>query len=397
MTKDTIILKYGEMVLKGRNKPFFESKLIQNIKESLLKIGNFDIIKSRSLIYIKSINERELTEAFVKLKKVFGISVLVFCYSCPKEMLKICEFSTKVAELCFKNENIKTFKINTTREDKKFEFSSMEVSKIIGTKILEYFKERVAVDVKNPDLTIYIELRDKCYIYTSKEIGARGMPRGTAGSGLLLLSGGIDSPVAGFKMAKRGLRLEAIHFHSYPYTTTKSKEKVIDITEKISQYCGSLTLHMVSFTEIQSLIIENLDRAYLTILMRIYMLEVAEKLAHIKNLNILITGESLGQVASQTQEALSITDKATNMLIARPLLGYDKEEIVQIARKINTYELSILPYEDCCTIFVPKNPVTKPKESTVDQLKSSLEKKVDIESMIANTIKNREVIEFSEA
>lgn len=383
---DLILLKYGEIALKGLNKPLFERKLMANINRRLDKIGKFSVRRAQSTVYVEPLDNADMNEAVEALKQVFGIVNICPVVKCEKNMESIAE---TVVE-CVRDNRCgeKTFKIEAKREDKNFPLNSPQICMELGGKVLEAFND-LTVDVHNPDMVVNVEIRQDAFVYTKKEKGAGGMPTGTNGKATILLSGGIDSPVAGYMIAKRGVELEAVHFHSHPYTSDRAKEKVIDLAKQMSKYCGKINLHVVPFTKIQLEIIEKCPENYLTVIMRRIMMRIAEKISVKQGSAALITGESIGQVASQTMESLVCTDNAVNQPVFRPLIGMDKEEIVTISKKIDTYETSILPYEDCCTIFVPKHPKTKPN---LDEIIKAEEALVDIDEMIAEAMADEELI-----
>ncbi len=384
---DLILLKYGEIALKGLNKPLFERKLLDNIKSRLDKIGKFSVRKAQSTVYVEPMDaSADMDEALEALTKIFGIVNICPVVKCEKDMESIAKTAIRCVEEC--NPNGKTFKVEAKREDKKFPLNSPQICMELGGMILDGV-ENLTVDVHNPDITVNVEIRQEAYVYTRKIKGAGGMPVGTNGKATLLLSGGIDSPVAGYMIAKRGVELEAVHFHSHPYTSDRAKEKVIDLAKKVARYCGKIHLHIVPFTQIQLDIIEKCPENYLTVIMRRIMMRIAEEISNKTGSAALITGESIGQVASQTMESLVCTDNAVQQPVFRPLIGMDKEEIVSISKKIDTYELSILPYEDCCTIFVPKHPKTKPQLSEIIEAEKALE---NIDELIQAAIAEEEVL-----
>lgn len=383
---DLILLKYGEIALKGLNKPLFERKLMANINRRLDKIGKFSVRRAQSTVYVEPLDNADMNEAVDALKQVFGIVNICPVVKCEKNMESIAK---TVIECVGDNRcGEKTFKIEAKREDKNFPLNSPQICMELGGKVLDAYPD-FKVDVHNPDMVINVEVRQDAFVYTKKEKGAGGMPSGTNGKATILLSGGIDSPVAGYMIAKRGVELEAVHFHSHPYTSDRAKEKVIDLAKQMSKYCGKINLHIVPFTKIQLEIIEKCPENYLTVIMRRIMMRIAEKISVKQGSAALITGESIGQVASQTMESLVCTDNAVNQPVFRPLIGMDKEEIVTISKKIETYETSILPYEDCCTIFVPKHPKTKPN---LDEIIKAEEALVDIEEMITEAMADEELI-----
>lgn len=382
---DLILLKYGEIALKGLNKPLFEQRLLENIKGRLAAVGDFSVKKAQSTIYVRPNGENApMAEAVETLKKVFGIVNICPATKCEKSLEAI---GAVAAELMSETE-AKTFKVESKREDKTFPLKSPELSAKVGGIILSKVKG-IKVDVHKPDCTVNVEIRDEAYVYAKKEKGAGGMPVGTNGKAAILLSGGIDSPVAGYMIAKRGVKIDAVHFHSHPYTSDRAKEKVISLAKIMSEYCGRIRVFVVPFTDIQLEIIDKCPKNYLTVIMRRIMMRIAEKIAVQNDAAALITGESIGQVASQTMESLVCTDASVKMPVFRPLIGMDKEEIVTVSKKMGAYETSILPYEDCCTIFVPKHPTTKPKLSDIEEAEKLLE---NIEKMIDEAIENTEVI-----
>lgn len=387
MKADIILLKYGEISLKGLNRPMFERQLISNVAKALAPLGKFSVRKSQSTIYVEPLEDSADTELAVeRLSKVFGIVNICPAVKCEKTIESI----EKTTLECLSQMDIKdkTFKVEAKREDKQFPMNSPQICRHMGGVILKN-TDGLSVDVHNPDILVQIEIRKEAYIFTHKVSGAGGMPIGTAGRATLLLSGGIDSPVAGWMIAKRGVRLEAVHFHSHPYTSDRAKEKVIDLARIMSAYTGEIRLHVVPFTEIQLDIIEKCPKNYLTIIMRRLMMRIAEKISVQNGSSALITGESIGQVASQTMESLVVTDNAVNMPVFRPCIGMDKEEIVTISKKIDTYETSILPFEDCCTIFVPKHPKTKPSVAEIEEAEKLL---TDPEGMMAKAIADEELV-----
>ncbi|MBO5453762.1 MAG: tRNA 4-thiouridine(8) synthase ThiI [Clostridia bacterium] len=384
--REIILLKLGEIVLKGLNKRRFEEKLMSNIRKSLENCGKFNMKIAQSTIYIFPSDEFEFDKAVENLKCVFGIVSIVTCGETEKDINKIkafaCEYLKDVLN------NVKTFKCEAKRSDKAFPLKSPEICMELGGHLLENFPH-LKVDVKNPDVVVYTEVRDYgAFVHAGRIQGAGGMPVGSNGKACLLLSGGIDSPVAGYMTAKRGVSLEAVHFYSYPYTSERAKDKVIKLARIIARYTGKFKLYVVPFTKPQLEIYEKCPDEELTVIMRCIMMKIAEALAKKHGSLGLITGESIGQVASQTLEALAVTDASVSMPVIRPLIGMDKEEIVTISKKIGAFETSILPYEDCCTVFVPKHPKTKPQLEKILQS----EKLLDIDAIIDDCVNNVEVI-----
>lgn len=389
MKADIILLKYGEISLKGLNRPMFEKQLLANVAKALAPLGKFSIRKSQSTVYVEPLGDDiDMQAATERLSKVFGIVNICPAAKCQKTIEDI--ERTTLECLSQIDLNGKTFKVEAKREDKQFPMNSPQLCRHMGAVILKN-TEGLSVDVHNPDILVQIEIRKEAFIFTQKVSGAGGMPVGTAGRAALLLSGGIDSPVAGWMISKRGVVLDAVHFHSHPYTSDRAKEKVIDLAKIMTQYTGPIRLHVVPFTDIQLDIIDKCPKNYLTIIMRRLMMRIAEKIARESGAMALITGESIGQVASQTMESLVVTDNAVDMPVFRPCIGMDKEEIVTISKKIDTYETSILPYEDCCTIFVPKHPKTKPSIAEIQEAEKLL---TDPEGMMEKAIQDHEIIDL---
>lgn len=386
--KKIILVRYGEIMLKGLNRHVFEDKLIGNIKSSIYKLGKVKVIKSQGRIYIEPEEESyDFDASLQKLSKIFGVVSVSPVWKIDTDFEKIKATALEIANSLVKEHNYKTFKLETKRGNKKFPMQSPEISAEVGGYILENIPG-LTVDVKAPDFIVYIEVRESSYIYSEMVKAHGGMPLGSNGRAMLLLSGGIDSPVAGWMMGKRGVEIEAVHFYSYPYTSERAKQKVIELAEILSQYCGKIRLHVVPFTEIQLAINDHCPEEQLTVIMRRIMMKISENLARKNDCMALITGESMGQVASQTMQALYCTDAAANMPVFRPLIGMDKVEVIDIARKIETFETSILPYEDCCTVFVAKHPQTKPKLEKILVSESA----VDFEPLIKTAVENTEVI-----
>ena len=390
---NVFLIKYGEIAIKGKNRYIFENRLVDTIRKNMKALGNFVVRKEQGRIMVEPIGEEEVDKELVinKLTRIFGI--IGVAYGTKVEEVSM-EAIKRLAlhhmkERCA--EGPVTFKVETRRSDKRFPLQSMEVNAQIGEYLLEALEGQVKVDVHQPEVLLMVELRTHTYVYSTTYKGAGGMPYGTNGKASLLLSGGIDSPVAGWMVAKRGVEVDAIYFHSPPYTSERAKEKVVDLAKKVAVYTGGMRVHVVPFTEIQMTIYEKCPHEQLTLIMRRIMMRIAERIA-IKNGNMaLITGESIGQVASQTLQSLVVTDQVVGMPVFRPLIGFDKEEIVQISKKIDTFETSILPYEDCCTIFVPKHPETKPKLESIERSERILEDV--IEEMMARAIEEMEIIQ----
>ena len=370
--KEIILIKNGELVLKGLNRNTFEDILIKNMKKALRDIGEFKFTKSQSTIMVESADgEADLEDATEALTKVFGIAALSRAAVAEKDMDDI-----KRVALEYLDEELteaKTFKVEAKRSDKKFPFKSPEIQRELGGFLLSRY-HHLKVDVHNPELTVTVEVRDNYAFGRGNNIkGAGGMPVSTSGRAAILISGGIDSPVAAYMMAKRGIELVAVHFASPPYTTELAEEKVMQLLKKVAKYSGPITTYIVPFTEIQEQIRDKCPEEYFTLIMRRFMMRISEEIAKIQNCSALITGESVGQVASQTIYALGCTDAVATIPVFRPCIGMDKEEIIKIARKIDTFETSIQPYEDCCTVFTPKHPKTRAKVKDVEAAEAELE------------------------
>lgn len=386
--KKVILVRYGEILLKGLNRPVFEKKLIDNIKRAIHPLGKVGVFKSQARIYVEPQTEDyDFDEALGLLTKVFGIVSVSPVWKIETNYEVIKEKSLIMIKDLLDRKAYKTFKVETKRGDKSFPMDSPEISRELGGYILENFPE-LSVDVKKPEFVFYVEVREFTYIYSEIIPAVCGMPIGSNGKAALLLSGGIDSPVAGWMIAKRGVELEAVHFYSYPYTSERAKEKVIELAKILSKFCNKINLHIVPFTDIQLEINEKCPLDQLTIIMRRAMMTIAERIAEKVGALALVTGESVGQVASQTIQSLYVTNSVVKMPVFRPLIGMDKNEVIDIARKIGTFETSILPYEDCCTVFVAKHPNTKP---VLEKILLS-EKKANLEELINKAIENTEVL-----
>lgn len=381
--KEIILCKYGEIALKGLNKSSFESTLVKNVKRRLRRFGKFDYWRSQSTLYISPLEDSiDMDEVLEAVGKIFGIVKMYKALEVEKTMEAI--LGDTLDYLADALEDAQTFKVEAKRADKKFPHKSPEICAELGHVILEKFPH-LSVDVHEPDITVFVEIREKhAFVNAMKFDGAGGLPIGTSGRGMLLLSGGIDSPVAGYMLAKRGMQIQAIHFEAPPYTSERARLKVEKLAEEISEYCGDIAFHCVPFTDIQVAIRDNCPEELFTIIMRRLMMEIAQRICERENCSCLITGESLGQVASQTMGAIVCTDAACRMPVFRPCIGMDKSEIVEIARKIDTFDTSILPYEDCCTVFTPKHPRTRPVlQDVIDG-----QNQFDFEPMIAEAVEN---------
>nr|WP_317449729.1 tRNA uracil 4-sulfurtransferase ThiI [uncultured Sellimonas sp.] len=390
MTFQTFLIKYGEIAIKGKNRYMFEDALVRQIRFALRNTeGTFRVHKCQGRIYVDCDGYYDYDETVESLKKVFGIVGI-----CPVVRTEVKEFEELKKDVvaymdeAYPDKNL-TFKVESRRAKKTYPVNSMEMNCDLGEAILDAFPE-TRVDVHNPDVLLNVEVREEVYIYSHIIPGPGGMPIGTNGSAMLLLSGGIDSPVAGYMVAKRGVGLEAVYFHAPPYTSERAKQKVVDLAKKVAAYTGPIRLHVVNFTDIQLYIYDKCPHDELTIIMRRYMMRIAETIAKENDCLGLITGESIGQVASQTMQSLLVTNEVCTLPVYRPLIGFDKQEIVEISEKIDTYETSILPYEDCCTIFVAKHPVTRPKLDIIKRSETRMSE--DIDRLVQEALDTTEVI-----
>lgn len=374
--KTLLMVRYGEIFLKGLNRPYFISSLVKRIRYAVKDL-NAKVWIYDGRIYVDDFEDLETT--IDRVTKVFGVHSV-----CPAVRMEKDDFETVSAQAIeLMKGKTGTFKVNARRSDKRYPMSSPEINAELGHRILESSKD-LQVNLHDPDHTLNVEIRDYAYLYVNVIPAVGGMPVGTNGRATLLLSGGIDSPVAGWMIAKRGVQINAVHFHSYPYTSEQAREKVLELAKKLSYSCCGLKVHIVPFTEIQLQIRDQCPEEYTTLIMRRFMMRIAERIAEKTGSGGLITGESIGQVASQTMEALGTTDSVVSMPVFRPLIGFDKSEIIEIARKIDTYEISSLPYEDCCTIFTPKHPATRPKREKVEEAETALDKDKLIEEALSN-------------
>ena len=386
--KKLVLVRYGEIILKGYNRPVFEDALIKNIKRAIADEGKVNITKAQATIYIEPLESDMQIDGIVeKLKKVFGIVSIVVAYKTEKSIDAVEQEIKESFDAVLRG--AETFKVEAKRADKKFPLKSPEICAEVGGRILSKY-HHLKVDVNNPEVTIHVEIREGyAYVHTGREKGTGGMPVGTNGKAMLLLSGGIDSPVAGYMIGKRGVKLEAIHFFSYPYTSDRAKDKVLKLAQIIGDFMGGIKVHIVPFTDIQLEIRDKCPEEHLTLVMRRFMMQISQKIAEKRGCQALVTGESIGQVASQTMSALAVTDDAVSIPVFRPLIGMDKEEIVEISRNIDTFETSILPYEDCCTVFTPKHPTTKPKIEKIVMSQNLL----DCERLINEAVEGTEIVE----
>lgn len=384
------LIKYAEIGIKGKNRYVFEDALVRRVKERLERCeGEFLVQKEQGRIYVEAKSEFDQEEVIQGLTHVFGIA-----HICPVVLVEDKSFAHVCEELVshMKEElgsRPFTFKVFAKRSDKEYPMQSPEICSEAGHYILEHM-DNASVDVHQPDIKVYVEIRARAYVYVTSIKGSGGMPVGTADRSMLLLSGGIDSPVAGYMMAKRGVRIEAVYFHAPPYTSERAKQKVVDLARLISEYTGPVNLHIVNFTDIQLYIYDKCPHDELTILMRRYMMRIAQEIARERHCLSLITGESVGQVASQTMQSLAATDAVCQMPVFRPVIAFDKNDIIEIAEKINTFETSIQPFEDCCTIFVAKHPVTKPSIEKMEASERKLGEKID--EMVRKAVSEREMV-----
>ncbi len=382
---ELFLLKLGEIILKGANRRVFEDRLKSNVGRRMRPFGEFKVNITQSTVYVEPLNDEcDMDGAWEACGTIFGVISMCRCRGCEKDMEAI--YQTAVEYLGDDLAAAKSFKVESRRADKRFPLGSIQISQEIGGRLAEAFPE-VEVDVHNPDYTVYVEVRDHAaYVHGPALPGAGGLPTGSGGRAAVLLSGGIDSPVAGYMIAKRGVEIECIHFFSYPYTSERAKEKVLELARLMTKYTGKMTVDVVGFTEIQEAIRDNCPEEYFTIIMRRFMMEISERIARDHGAQCLVTGENLGQVASQTMEAMTVTHQVVKtMPVFHPLIGMDKEEIVKIARRIGTMETSVLPYEDCCTVFTPKHPKTKPNLEQVIKAEAKLDREALIERALQNT------------
>ena len=386
----TFLIKYGEIGIKGKNRYLFENALVKQIRHALKHVeGEFEVRKEQGRIYVDTLSDYEFDEVVEALKRVFGIvGICPVVVTEDEGFEKLAEVVTDYLEKEY-DSHTQTFKVDSRRARKNYPKNSMELNADLGEKILDAFPE-MKVDVHKPEMVLNVEIREKIYIYSRIIPGAGGMPVGTNGKAMLLLSGGIDSPVAGYMIAKRGVKIDAVYFHAPPYTSERAKQKVVDLASIVARYSGPINLHVVNFTDIQLYIYEKCPHEELTIIMRRYMMRIAEHFAKETDSLGLITGESIGQVASQTMQSLAATNEVCTMPVYRPLIGFDKQEIVDVSLKIDAYETSILPYEDCCTIFVAKHPVTKPNINIIKRSETKLEEKID--ELVKEAIDSTETI-----
>jgi thiamine biosynthesis protein ThiI len=384
MMNDMILLKQGEIFLKGLNKKYFEQKLVSNIRKRLKPLGEFDVTCLQSTLYVEPRGDGcDMDAAFEVLRKVFGVAALSRAAACEKDADAI--FARARDYLSASMTRAKSFKVETKRSDKRFPMTSIQLSQYVGGLLADAFPQ-TAVDMHAPELTVHLEVRDRAaYVHAEPTPGAGGMPVGSNGRAVTLLSGGIDSPVSSYMIARRGVKLVPVHFFSFPYTSEAAKEKVIELARILTDWCGPMGVEVVPFTHIQEEIRDKCPEEYFTLIMRRFMMRIAEKIALQNGCKAIVTGENLGQVASQTMEAMACTQAVISLPVLQPLVGMDKEEIITAARRIGTFETSILPYEDCCTVFTPKHPKTKPKVWDVAQAESILDIDALVDEALAGT------------
>ncbi|MBO4905081.1 MAG: tRNA 4-thiouridine(8) synthase ThiI [Lachnospiraceae bacterium] len=390
MKYQTFLIKYAEIAIKGKNRYMFEDALMHRMKQVLKNVdGEFAVSKTQGRVYVDCLSDYDYDEAISALQTVFGINAI-----CPVVKLenegfeKLTEAVIRYVDEEYPDKN-RTFKVFARRADKSFPVRSTQMNEELGASILDAFPE-MKVDVHKPEIELCVEVRENIYIYSKQIPGPGGMPVGTGGKAMLLLSGGIDSPVAGYMVAKRGVKIDAVYFHAPPYTSDRAKQKVIDLAKKVSRFTGTICLHVINFTDIQLAIYEKCPHEQLTIIMRRYMMRIAEHIAQENGCLALVTGESIGQVASQTMQSLAVTNEVCELPVFRPLIGFDKQEIIAVSEKIDTFETSILPYEDCCTIFVAKHPVTKPELKAIKKSEERLASCID--ELVAKALETDEVI-----
>ena len=384
---DILLLKLGEIVLKGLNRRSFEKKLVGNVRRRLIGLGNFNVSCMQSTIYVEPLDDSaDMDAAFAAMQDVFGIVKVSRAAACEKDKDAI----TRLAINYLRDDMLraKSFKVESKRSDKRFPMTSIQLSQYVGGELAEAYPN-CAVDVHDPELVVHVEVRDMAaYVHSQPVDGAGGMPVGSNGKAITLLSGGIDSPVSSYMIAKRGIHLIPVHFFSFPYTSQQAKEKVVELGQILTTYCGSMTLEVVPFTHIQEEIRDKCPEEYFTLIMRRFMMRIAERIAERTGAGAIVTGENLGQVASQTMEAMATTQAVTRFPVLQPLIGMDKEEIVRMARRIGTFTTSILPYEDCCTVFTPRHPKTHPKLEEVEAAEQNLE----IEALVSEALEGIEQI-----
>lgn len=388
--KNTFIVRCGETALKGQNKPYFEKMLVERIRKLIKKFDGAEVRRHEGLIFVHTDKTADKDAVMHEMSKVFGIASMSPAVEVESDMDAIGRAAVEYMNEIIAEKGVKTFKVEAKRADKNFPVQSPDIAKRIGAAVLKGCRV-LKVDVHDPDVYLFVDVRhDISYIYQQKIRGFGGLPLGTNGKGLILLSGGIDSPVAAWMMAKRGMSIEAVHFHSYPYTSERAQKKVEELAAIIAVYCSRFKMHVINMLPIQEQIVQHCPEEQTTVLLRRFMMRTAEKVAAATDCGMLITGESLGQVASQTSDALIVTDACVQMPVMRPLIALDKVDIMDIAKDIGTYEKSIEPYEDCCTVFLPKHPVTRPKLDHIEKSESNL----DVEALVEAAVASEEIIEI---
>lgn len=386
--QNILIVRCGEVALKGMNKPYFEKMLQDRIRRNLRNFKGVEVKRHEGLIFVRAEKDLDIDAIIKETAKVFGVASISKAVEAQSELNAIGQAACEYMQQLINEKGVKTFKVEGKRADKTFPVKSPEIGRIIGAKVLVGCKV-LKVDVHNPDVLLHVDVRsDRTYIYEGKVAGFGGLPLGTNGKGLILLSGGIDSPVAAWMMAKRGMLIEAVHFHSYPYTSPRAQEKVEELAGILAGYCGRFKMHVINLLPIQEAIVSNCPEEETTILVRRFMMKIAERVAADNGCMMLITGENLGQVASQTAESLVVTDASVAMPVMRPLIAMDKVDIMEKAQEIGTYEISIMPYEDCCTVFLPKHPTTKPRLEKILESES----KLDCEGLIRAAVESAEIV-----
>lgn len=390
MAEKIFIVRCGEAALKGHNKSYFEKMLVDRIKKLLKRFEKTTVTRQEGLIFVRADESIPSDEIIKVISKVFGVASISPAEETAPNMEDIFDTAAEYMQKLIDEKGVKTFKVEAKRADKNFPVKSPDIARQVGGAVLKRCKV-LSVDVHDPDVYLYVNVRrDKAYIYQQKIKGFGGLPLGTNGKGLVLLSGGIDSPVAAFMMAKRGMMIEALHFHSYPYTSQRAREKVEELAGKLAIYCSRFKMHVVNLLPIQEQIVQNCPEEETTILVRRFMMKIAQEIAKKNGCGMLITGESLGQVASQTSHSLICTDAAVDIPVMRPLIALDKVDIMEIAKDIGTYDISIQPYEDCCTVFLPKHPVTKPK---LDRILAS-ESLLDVDKLVEDAVASVETVDI---
>ncbi|MGI6722691.1 MAG: tRNA uracil 4-sulfurtransferase ThiI [Anaerovoracaceae bacterium] len=388
--RNIFIVRFGEVALRGQNKPYFEKMLVERIRKLVKKLGDIEVRRHEGLIFVRADKSIEKEKIIKEIGKVFGIASISPAIEARSDLDDIGRAAVEYMNKLIEEDGIRTFKVEAKRADKSFPVKSPDIARKVGASVLKGCKV-LKVDVHDPDVYLHVDLRhDETYLYHQKIEGFGGLPLGSNGKGLVLLSGGIDSPVAAWMMAKRGMQIEAVHFHSYPYTSERAQEKVEELAGILAVYCSRFHMHVINMLPIQEQIVQNCPEEETTIHLRRFMMMVAEKIAQKYDCSMLITGESLGQVASQTSDALVVTDAVVRMPVMRPLIALDKVDIMDIAKDIGTYEKSIEPYEDCCTVFLPKHPVTKPKLARIEKS----ENRMDVEALVQAAVESEEIVDI---